>query len=522
MNVESVDVVLNIDNSSSGLYHFITLDVDLDNPEKLRCIKTLNLPQIPEPTTCYLDTSCTRVECCVDVDFVPYSFHIYLNIDPCKQMITVGIEKFHRNISLTNYQWGVQESFWLAGVLGLSYSIEDFSGESMYLVSLNISVCFESNKPCHASAQILSNTWLKKTLCAWDTSYYQSNFSLAYWLQSKRISLPLPDYGQLLLFEDAGIAPYLQDDQSCPLYTPAIHSFEVPCHLSALCTGIECCVYAIKLNRDFHTIVLVDPCSYVVTVGIEDFVYNTSITEFSFESQYACEQNYVILENMMLPILQCSNNGGFIKEDFSLSNWKSERGLAKTENLTSIAASELFEYLGLSYYLLSMRCNHYSDSYSPSSNGWKSLCSENEELPSLSGGVRCNFGYTCDTVSCCVDVEDLGRTMEVSLSIDHCNRKLSLQLERLSEEISLVDYKWELSLAAWLVEKSLPKSSEILPDWAEVQLKQDLKIDHFSKKVLVIFKVTMKMVCKSNVFINNYFLATKIFQVTRINCIDNL
>ena len=35
MNVESVDVVLNIDNSSSGLYHFITLDVDLDNTEKL-------------------------------------------------------------------------------------------------------------------------------------------------------------------------------------------------------------------------------------------------------------------------------------------------------------------------------------------------------------------------------------------------------------------------------------------------------------------------------------------------------
>lgn len=60
----------------------------------------------------------------------------------------------------------------------------------------------------------------------------------------------------------------------------------------------------------------------------------------------------------------------------------------------------------------------------------------------MSGYVRCNMGYTCDTVSCCVDVEDLGRTMEVSLSIDHCNRKLTLQLERLSEEISLVDYKW--------------------------------------------------------------------------------
>ncbi|VDI15760.1 Hypothetical predicted protein [Mytilus galloprovincialis] len=564
------------------------------------CTKTLNLPQIPEPTTCYLDSSCTKVECCVDVDFIPYSFHTYLDIDPCKQRITVGIEKFHRNISLTNYQWGVQESFWLAGVLRLSYSIEDFSGESMYLVSLNMSVCFESNKSCHVSAQILSNTWLKKTLCAWNTNYYLSDFSLAAWLHTKDMVLPLPDYGKLLLFEDAGIAPYLQDDQcgediskfnklsstnACPLVTPAMPPIEIPCHLSALCTGIECCVHSSKLNRDFHTIVLVDPCSYVVTVGIEDFVYNTSITELAFgavkkfslagivniqlviyylerehsylvsknisictESQNTCEQNYVIVENLMLPILQCSNNGGFVNKDFSLSNWKSERGLAKNDNLTSIAVAELFEYLGLSYYLLSMKCNHYSDSYSPSTTGWKSLCTENEELPPLSGDVRCNMGYTCDTVSCCVDVEDLGRTMAVSLSIDHCNRKLTLQLERLSEEISLVDYKWgtlikhglvgvlkteivvynlaaensymvyfnilvcleangtcsvnevildgrkiikevcdrskenEFSLAAWLEGKSLRKSAKSLPVWAEVQLKQDLKIDQFLKE----------------------------------------
>ncbi|OPL32688.1 hypothetical protein AM593_10722, partial [Mytilus galloprovincialis] len=78
----------------------------LSSPFYPSCANNINLPQIPEPTSCYLDTSCTRVECCVDVDFIPYSFHTYLDIDPCKQMFTVGIEKFHRKISLTNYQWG--------------------------------------------------------------------------------------------------------------------------------------------------------------------------------------------------------------------------------------------------------------------------------------------------------------------------------------------------------------------------------------------------------------------------------
>ncbi|CAG2204544.1 unnamed protein product [Mytilus edulis] len=164
------------------------------------CANNINLLQIPEPTSCYLDTSCTKVECCVDVDFIPYSFHTYLDIDPCRQMF-----------------------------------------------------------------------------------YY---FFLADWLQTKEMSLPLPDYGQLLLFEDVGIAPYLQDDQ---------------------------------------------------------------------------------------------------------------------------------------------------------------LCAGDVDLPVLSEDLTCYLGDTCDTVSCCVDVEDLGRTMEISLSIDHCNMKLTLQLERLSEEISLVDYKWSKS-----------------------------------------------------------------------------
>ncbi|VDI23782.1 Hypothetical predicted protein, partial [Mytilus galloprovincialis] len=261
------------------------------------CTNSINLPQLPEPTTCYLDTSCTRVECCVDVDFIPYSFHTYMNIDPCKQIITVGTERFHRNISFSDYQWGKQEELWLAGVLRLSFEIDDFNGESKYLVSLNMSVCFENNKSCHVSTQILSNTWLTKALCAWDNSYYISNFSLTNWLDKENMSLPLPDYGQLLLFEDTGIAPYLQDDQcgedtskfkhsiftnACPLNVSGKDLIEIPCHLSALCSGIECCVHSNKLNRDFHTIVLIDPCSFVVTVGIEDFVYNTSITEFSF------------------------------------------------------------------------------------------------------------------------------------------------------------------------------------------------------------------------------------------------
>ncbi|CAG2247494.1 unnamed protein product [Mytilus edulis] len=319
-------------------------------PSSNGCSSRVTLPDIPEPTSCYLDSSCTKVECCVDVDFIPYSFHTYLDIDPCKQMITVGIEKFHRNISLTNYQWGVQEEFWLAGVLRLSYKIDDFDGESQYLVSLNMSVCFESNKTCHMTAQILSNTWLKKTLCAWDNSYYISNFSLSTWLEKENMSVPLPSYGKMLLFEDTGLAPYLLNEEC---------RADVTLFNRTVLTNAEVQQFSLAGIVNIKLIIeyLEEKHSYLVSKNIS----------ICTESQGTCDQDYVILENTMLPVLQCSSDGGFVKE----------------------------------------------------------VCPSTDGPENLSGPVSCNLDAACNKIRCCVDVEDLGRAMEVSMSLDHCNSKLT-------------------------------------------------------------------------------------------------
>lgn len=70
------------------------------------------------------------------------------------------------------------------------------------------------------------------------------------------------------------------------------------------------------------------------------------------------------------------------------------------------------------------------------------VCPSTEGLTNLSGRVSCNLDAACSKMKCCVDVEDLVRTMEVLLSIDHCNSILTIELERLSEDISLIDYNW--------------------------------------------------------------------------------
>lgn len=67
---------------------------------------------------------------------------------------------------------GITHDLWLVGVFHASFNIESFPGERMYVVSLNISICFEDEKPCYLSVQILHNTRLPRRLCTWETKYY--------------------------------------------------------------------------------------------------------------------------------------------------------------------------------------------------------------------------------------------------------------------------------------------------------------------------------------------------------------
>lgn len=71
-----------------------------------------------------------------------------------------------------------------------------------------------------------------------------------------------------------------------------------------------------------------------------------------------------------------------------------------------------------------------------------SVCSRNTTLGTLTDPVSCYLDYTCSTVDCCIDVNQVGRTMTASLSVDNCHQKMTLQLERLTKEISLLNYTW--------------------------------------------------------------------------------
>ena len=81
------------------------------------------------------------------------------------------IKKMVCELILLLYIKGVLEELWLVGVFHITFTIDNLEGERIYIVSLNISICFDNHIDCYMSAQILKHTRLPKELCKYDTQY---------------------------------------------------------------------------------------------------------------------------------------------------------------------------------------------------------------------------------------------------------------------------------------------------------------------------------------------------------------
>ena len=64
------------------------------------------------------------------------------------------------------------------------------------------------------------------------------------------------------------------------------------------------------------------------------------------------------------------------------------------------------------------------------------------DLPELSGPVSCTLLSSCTAVDCCIYVDFLKRSFHAVLDIDMCSRKITLALEKLKIDLSVLDYTW--------------------------------------------------------------------------------
>ena len=62
------------------------------------------MPTLPSLAACNLMESCTGVDCCVQVYLLEKGFHVQLNIDPCKEVLNIEIERLPIQIELSDFE----------------------------------------------------------------------------------------------------------------------------------------------------------------------------------------------------------------------------------------------------------------------------------------------------------------------------------------------------------------------------------------------------------------------------------
>ncbi|CAG2253142.1 unnamed protein product [Mytilus edulis] len=463
---------------------------------KRDCPVTTKLPELQPGLTCVLLPSCTEVDCCIDVDIIHHSFNVILKLDPCDENLIVGIENFIFSISLYEFDWGVRKKLYLNNVIRMDYSIYDLKSDNSYLVDMNVSVCFESSKPCLIDQIVLNKTKLAKKPCKWQTGFKNSSFSLSAWKNSSDIdpSQPLSQLEIRKLEETLKIAPFLLDNACQRFNSPYVPQTDgwrtdcsqeirnlpsllsnMNCYIDQSCTSVQCCIDVNELGKSLEIGVKIDPCDFRLTVRIEKLSFDVTLHDYvwgkqeyldlygiiqisfvirnlyeekiylislnasvNFDARREAEYN-IIMENNLLPKTVCDWSSDFYIPEFSLTNWLQKKNLRIEDSIPSNILYQLYEETNMGHYFLDNKCSRL---VYPFDNSWTKDCGMNMTLPMLPSGISCFITDTCTGIQCCVMNNLLQQTFEVSFLLDSCNRKLSISIEKIQYNNTLLDFKF--------------------------------------------------------------------------------
>ncbi|XP_052081233.1 uncharacterized protein LOC127719257 [Mytilus californianus] len=454
----------------------------------IACQKEVNTIPLDQSTVCHLYDYCTGITCCTDVDIIGRSINTFVTLDPCNRRMSIGIEKLTVNISLFDYEFGKQEHIKLFGLFGLDLLIEDYPTERQYEVTLDLSICFESDSPCMISVPVLRKTILPKTICEWKSDFIDPNFSYMTFLEEKGLKkdhvLSVNDMKDLM--DTLGITDFLQKQpcttsgwiNECNQSMAALPSNTGPigCHIGDTCNAVDCCITLEKIGRSFETFINIEPCLFKLTVAIEQLQFSKwlfdyewgypvqvwlfgfirmefSIVDLTAEEQYLidltlsvcmeadrsipCDLSVQIFNKHKLPKQKCNWDTGFFINDFSLQSWLLEEGFPDVSPLPAYTVSQLLSDLHVAAYLLDNSCQIDQES---NQNGWRSECNRDITLPALPSNIACHVFETCTSIECCVEIPLLNTTLNFYLDVDTCRSSVTVGIERLYHKYSLLDY----------------------------------------------------------------------------------
>ncbi|XP_033724553.1 uncharacterized protein LOC117314596 [Pecten maximus] len=464
----------------------------------------VDLPDLPSNLTCHLDSTCTGINCCVDVNFMQRSFNAYVKLEPCDYKISVGIEKLQFEKILRDFDFGVWQNAKLFGVVSLDFIVDVFHADNIYLISMDLSLCFEAGQPCKYIYPLFVNTPIPKPVCNWNRGFLDPVFSLNQWKLNRGIgimdALAYHDVSQLL--QDIGSSDLIRQEacrrsevpysganslgwiDQCSGTTSGLQSLGsgMTCRVVDSCTGVDCCIDSDTLGFAINAYIYVDACNYRLSIGVEllqlnytlvDFVYGEHRTvslvgmanldylivdlesedsfvvsvniSICFESSDACEVSKTILDSVKMKKPVCNWGTDFLIPGFSYNDWLDSQQWPIGRPLDSTMINRLEHILGIAYYYQDTPCQR--SAYSPTNTqGWNKGCQPSVDLPTLVDAMTCNLYDTidpntgCTSVRCCTDVALIGRSIYTYVTVDPCNFKLTVGIEKFTLVIGLLDY----------------------------------------------------------------------------------
>ena len=58
------------------------------------------------PLVCYLDSTCTAVDCCIQVNRISRNLNVKVSLNPCSHILTLELERFEIELDLITYTKG--------------------------------------------------------------------------------------------------------------------------------------------------------------------------------------------------------------------------------------------------------------------------------------------------------------------------------------------------------------------------------------------------------------------------------
>ncbi|XP_038050728.1 uncharacterized protein LOC119723897 [Patiria miniata] len=453
-------------------------DMEVLAPSENKC-PILRVPPPNNFLTCTVDDRCLGLTCCASLDlvFTRLSTTAYALLDPCEFQLSVGLGSWSKNLTLFEYDWGVDKVLDISDSVYIAYNVDKLSEQKEFLIDLSVTLCIDGTcRPIH----LLQAAHVPIPICNPNATFtLPGNGTIGDYLDY--LGDEVTDAAIDLLLDYLNLKNYLSrnpcslppalpaGNDSCPVQFPPTPP-QLSCRIGSRCTSLHCC-----LNLDLKVTqisskawFIIDPCGYTLSVGLELWFFNISL--FSYEwgamesfmigdaldvkfsidkldttKEYEVDlafsliidgitTDFPIMADQRIPIPLCNANFSLaLPGDGSVKGFLKELG----DNVGQAAIQLVLTKLNLEDIITEETCEL------PPAVATSSHC-PTISLPFLENVVQCTIDDHCLGIQCCIHLDFVITELMLSarIQVDPCNFQLYVAFENWELNITLFSYTW--------------------------------------------------------------------------------